>query len=82
MKTVCVCRECGRTIESDFLYCPWCGCSRINSVDENKIVDTVFDKLEKLQQNDRRRRTSQVKDRLDKLEKDLSILALSVEMHK
>lgn len=24
-----VCQKCGRTIQKDFVYCPWCGVSQV-----------------------------------------------------
>lgn len=80
MNMVC-CGGCGRTIESKFFYCPWCGFSRIDKTDEegiklrcqqykNKKLETQLSKVEKLQKS------------LDELERELGVLSLSVEMHK
>lgn len=30
MQGVAVCRFCGRTIDNAYVFCPWCGLSRIN----------------------------------------------------
>jgi hypothetical protein len=81
MKPVFVCSSCGRTIDSDFIYCPWCGQSRLED-DDKASLDAVFRQLEEQQQDDRQKRLLRMENRLDELEKDLSVLALSAEMHK
>lgn len=81
MKSVCVCRSCGRTIENEFIYCPWCGQSRL-AEDEKSVLDSVFRQLEEKQSDDRQRRLRRMEDQLMELEKDLDMLVLSAEMHK
>lgn len=81
MKAVCVCKECGRTIEEQFIYCPWCGVSRI-SLNSEAVLDSVFQQLEEKQSDDRTKRLRKMESRLDELEKDLDVLVLSAEMHK
>ncbi len=81
MKSVCVCRSCGRTIEKEFIYCPWCGLSRINH-DDKESLDHVFAQLEEKQAIDREKRVMALEKTLNELEKDLDILVLSVEMAK
>ena len=48
MQSICVCHSCGRTIEAEFLYCPWCGFSHIENASGYKL-ESVFTKLEKIQ---------------------------------
>jgi hypothetical protein len=81
MKAVCVCRSCGRTIERDFIYCPWCGLSRLQENDA-AVLENVFHQLEEKQADDRSRRLHKLEEELDMLEKDLNMLVLSAEMHK
>ncbi|MBQ3966745.1 MAG: hypothetical protein II684_07945 [Treponema sp.] len=82
MKSVCVCKECGRTIEREFIYCPWCGMSRIGVADNQEVLDSVFSRLEEKQADDREKRLRRLESQLDELEKDLNVLVLSAEMHK
>ena len=82
MKSVCVCKECGRTIEREFIYCPWCGMSRIGVADNQEVLDSVFFRLEEKQADDREKRLRRLESQLDELEKDLNVLVLSAEMHK
>lgn len=82
MKSVCVCKECGRTIEKEFIYCPWCGMSRIGVADNQEVLDSVFLKLEEKQADDRQKRLRKLETQLDELERDLDVLVLSAEMHK
>jgi len=82
MKAVCVCKECGRTIEKEFIYCPWCGISRIGVTDNQEVLDSVFTQLEEKQADDRNKRLRKLETQLEELEKDLDVLVLSAEMHK
>lgn len=82
MKAVCVCKECGRTIEKEFIYCPWCGISRIGVTNNQEVLDSVFTQLEEKQADDRNRRLRKLETQLEELEKDLDVLVLSAEMHK
>ena len=55
MTAVCVCGGCGRTIEKDYVFCPWCGRSRVtdedlflihrfeNQTDEGRLVVVDLD---------------------------------------
>jgi hypothetical protein len=78
---MCVCKCCGRTIESEFIYCPWCGESRLEPEDRESM-NAVFDRLVELQNEDRENKISKMKNQLDELDKELSNIALSVEMHR
>lgn len=81
MEKVCVCSGCGRTIESDFIYCPWCGNSRLKKNDED-VLEAMFKNLEMKQNQFRLNRIEKLEKELNDLENDLSILALSAEMAK
>ena len=81
MKNICVCGGCGRTIETEFSYCPWCGQSKMQNNDK-AALESVFKSLELKQAEERARRLAELEKELDELEQDLSILALSAEMAK
>lgn len=81
MKTVCVCGRCGRTIETEFLYCPWCGTSKMKN-DSDEYMEAMFKNLEYRQIENRNRRLEKLEKELEELDRDLSILALSAEMAK
>ena len=81
MKNICVCGGCGRTIETEFIYCPWCGQSKMQNNDK-AALESVFKSLELKQAEERIRRLAELEKELDDLEQDLSILALSAEMAK
>lgn len=80
MKTI-ICNECGRTLEQNFVYCPWCGQSR-SAVDHKASLDSVFLRLEAKQNEERQRRLEEMNRRLAELEKELDVLVLSNEMAK
>ena len=81
MQSVLVCRGCGRTIERDFIYCPWCGHSKINE-DNTESFEEVFERLEKMQDASRGQQLVALQQQLDELASELNTLALSAEMHK
>ncbi|MBO5137115.1 MAG: hypothetical protein J6B81_01265 [Spirochaetaceae bacterium] len=81
MQSVCVCRGCGRTIETEFLYCPWCGISRLE-YNTGEDLSPMLSKLEELQIQDKVKHIKRLDAELAELEKDLETLALSAEMHK
>ncbi|MFC2478113.1 MAG: hypothetical protein ACFNQG_03690 [Treponema socranskii subsp. buccale] len=81
MKPVTVCRGCGRTIDNDFIYCPWCGYSRVAS-DDTASLEAVFNQLEQLQNDSRNRQISEMEKQLDDLVHELDTIVLSAELHK
>ena len=84
MNKIHICRGCGRTVDSSFLYCPWCGFSRLNrdSYKEDENFDGVFKQLEFVQQKNCENRLARMFEQLDELEKELDTIVLSTEMHK
>ncbi|MBR7064630.1 MAG: hypothetical protein IKI31_05760 [Treponema sp.] len=81
MKLVTVCRGCGRTIDNEFVYCPWCGYSRLASDDESSL-EAVFNQLETIQIDSRNKKIDNMERQLIELETELNTLVLSMEMHK
>ena len=81
MKPVTVCRGCGRTIDNNFIYCPWCGYSRVAS-DDSASLEAVFNQLEQLQNDSRNRQISEMEKQLDDLVHELDTIVLSAELHK
>ena len=78
MTKVCVCGGCGRTIDNEYLYCPWCGQEKMH--DRKDAMEAVFRNLEQKQAEGRARQIERLEQELDALEQDLSILVLSAEM--
>jgi len=70
MQSVAVCRFCGRTIDSAFIFCPWCGISRINGQAALEH-DPVFQRLEELQEKGLSGRINKMEQSLNELERDL-----------
>ena len=82
MTAVCVCGGCGRTIEKGYVFCPWCGRSRVTDEDCEEAIDSAFDCIEEKQFEKYFERLEKMEEKLNNLEKDLGVLALSSEMHK
>jgi hypothetical protein len=69
-----VCAKCSRTIDREFIYCPWCGERTSSGKDESEVLDEVFNELEKKQVTDISKRISSMKAKLSELEEDLGRL--------
>ena len=80
MFTKAVCTGCGRTIQSDFLYCPWCGYSRVSCEEES--LDVLFNRFKENRKDKRRKQLDELEKQLDDLKQELDVLVLSAEMHK
>ena len=78
MDFVCVCNHCRKTIQKDFLYCPWCGAENAEPSDK-LVLDNVFSQLEVKQANDRNTRVKKIETKIAEIEKALGKLAVSGE---
>jgi len=72
MNFVCVCKNCGRTIEQEFLYCPWCGTKKTEPVLKNDLKVEIFNKLEEKQVECLDKKIKELFGKLDELEKFFS----------
>ena len=66
-----VCSGCGRNIDRDFVYCPWCGEKRMGRTQD--FFDMVYSRYSTV---------NAAKQRLNELEQELNVLVLSAELHK
>lgn len=76
MDFVCVCKQCGKTIERDFIYCPWCGKENAEPSDR-AVFENVFSQLEVKQANDRNLRVKRLENKIAEIEKSLNELGIS-----
>lgn len=82
MVPVCICGGCGRTIEKKFVYCPWCGKSKVSFSSNDEHIEQVFRRLEEVQGQDKQNRIDEISKKLKSLEEELDILVQCSEMHK
>ena len=80
MYDICVCKGCGRTLEKRFVYCPWCGVSRMGEKGES--LDVLLNHYEENRREIRRKQLYEMEKELNDLEEELSVLVLSSQMHK
>ncbi|MBC6714014.1 hypothetical protein [Treponema sp. Marseille-Q3903] len=76
-----ICGGCGKLINSEFHYCPWCGYSCIEEEKQHAEQLRYAEYKSKIVE----RQSNQIKqmsEQLDNLEEELSVLVLSVEMHR
>ena len=76
-----ICGGCGKLIDSRFYYCPWCGFSRIQQ-DEEESLELRLKQYKEQQLENQFNHIEKMEEQLDNLEKELSVLVLSAEMHK
>ena len=76
MDFVCVCNNCGKTIEREFHYCPWCGKENVEPSDAS-VLENVFAQLEVKQANDRNSRIKKIESKIAEIDKGLNELGIS-----
>ncbi|MCR5606102.1 MAG: hypothetical protein K6F69_04710 [Treponema sp.] len=76
MEIVCICPGCNRTINKEFLYCPWCGTCRMNMEDKS-AMDAVFEKMENLVSENRSKKINRLRNHLDSLKEELDTICLN-----
>lgn len=70
MNFVSNCCNCGKIIDREFLYCPWCGIENAD-VDDKIVLENVFRQLEIKQGHDRERRFLAIQTKILQLENEL-----------
>ncbi|MDE5898099.1 MAG: hypothetical protein K2H09_02380 [Treponemataceae bacterium] len=75
-----VCRGCGRTLQTEFLYCPWCGTAAKSGGAE--YADAGMLQYEKRRNGRTEQYIETIRQKIEALEKELDVLVLSAEMHK
>ena len=75
-----ICNGCGRDIEKDFAYCPWCGEKSINQ--SQKYFDMIYERYSKMYREYRNQQFRAVEKQLNELEQELDVLVLSAELHR
>ncbi len=82
MQQVCVCRSCGRTINKEYIYCPWCGFCQTEAQLDPVEFESVFSRLQKLHTEEQTLRINRLNKSLVELEKELSLFISSAEDRK
>lgn len=77
---MCICKGCGRVIQKEYAYCPWCGFSRVTR--EEDALEVLFNKYQALQKMSRKQQLQDMEMELDTLEEELSVLVLNSEKAK
>lgn len=74
-----VCSGCGREIEKNFVYCPWCGIQLIRK-ESREYQNLFFEQLEQKRRTEQEQKLQSVGKQLDELEKELDVLVLCAEL--
>lgn len=78
MKSICT--GCGRNIEKDYAYCPWCGEKSVNH--QQEYFDILYERYSKRHLENRNQQFRAVEKQLNELEQELEVLVLSAELHR
>ena len=74
-----VCSGCGREIEKNFVYCPWCGIQLIKK-ERREYQNLFFEQVEQKRRTEQEQKLQNVGKQLDELEKELDVLVLCAEL--
>ena len=74
-----VCSGCGREIEKNFVYCPWCGIQLIRK-ESREYQNLFFEQVERKRRTEQEQKLQNVGNQLDELEKELDVLVLCAEL--
>lgn len=74
-----VCSGCGREIEKNFVYCPWCGIQLIKK-ESREYQNLFFEQVEHKRRTEQEQKLQNVGKQLDELEKELDVLVLCAEL--
>ncbi len=76
-----ICSGCGKLINQNYYYCPWCGYSLICD-ESSESLNLKYEEYKQKKLNHKLNQIEKMGEQLDSLEKELSVLVLSSEMHK
>jgi len=74
MEKVTICQSCGRTIDSTFNFCPWCGSVAETEVCLPEQIDTILEQVDTMRRRHANSRITRMENELCELEKELSVL--------
>ena len=74
-----VCSGCGREIEKNFVYCPWCVIQLIRK-ESREYQNLFFEQVEQKRRTEQEQKLQNVGKQLDELEKELDVLVLWAEL--
>ena len=74
-----VCSGCGREIEKNFVYCPWCGIQLIRK-ESREYQNLFFEQVERKRRTEQEQKLQNVGKQLAELEKELDVLVLCAEL--
>ena len=74
-----VCSGCGREIEKNFVYCPWCGIQLIRK-ESREYQNLFFEQVERKRRTEQEQKLQNVGKQLDELKKELDVLVLCAEL--
>ncbi len=75
-----VCNGCGRNLDSEFVYCPWCGEKR--NFHGQEFFDLMYERYSESYKEKRKNQFRAIEKQLNELEQELNVLVVSAELHK
>ena len=77
-----ICKDCGRTVNETYIFCPCCGKSKADIIANMSEKELLIETIKKKRYEEQTIKIMELNKKLEALERDLSILVLSAEMHK
>lgn len=74
-----LCKGCGRLIENNFIFCPWCGIQLMNN-NSKEYIENLSTKIEFERKQEQQKKIENVGKQIDNLEKELEIIVLSTKL--
>lgn len=68
------CKDCGRFIDNEFSYCPWCGKSQTQRPETKNVIERTFDIIEENLE------AAQLNKRIGNMEQELAIIEVDLEL--
>ena len=78
MEEILFCPFCGNGLEEDFFYCPFCGAQCRDGECFAEVIDSSFDRLERLHVSHSMERIERIEIQLRELDEELTVF-LSVK---
>ena len=73
-----ICAECGKVVEKEFNFCPWCG----NKKNENDELSVYNDSRERINSEYKKHKINDMTKKISELERELTVLVQSAEIEK
>mgnify|MGYP001018340311 CR=1 FL=1 len=72
MNEIRFCVKCGKILDDEFLFCPYCGADQGEADEFREILEEPFNEIERMVQTSAMERLKAIEERLEDLETELN----------